>query len=446
MQNEIETILNSTEYDDVIIGCDSNWDKVRQSGFSVSMERWVNRIGLVDLWNEFPGVQCTHLHTDLSSMSTLDRFFVNERLVQYIESAGVLHLADNPSRHSPIMLRLKVGEIKKREEVNVIPPRRPAWAKASQDNKEDYTNILHEKLSSLVRPESLNCQDPHCQDQEHKAERDSYVLDVMTAMIESSHQGIPLSGGKKNNSNPRQNCPVDKCVPGWKEEIAPFKEDALFWHSVWQSAGSPSKGVLRDIMARTRNKYHYAIRRVRRQSKNIRAANLLAAANTGDIDLLKEMKRVKGSSKGGQTLPDSVDGAQGHDEILDKFKEVYQTLYNSAETVDAMTELKRQLSGMIGHDSVTEVNKITSDVVKEACCRMKPGKMDVSGSYTSDVFLNAPDSLFEVIAPVFRSFLVHGDVTLQLLTCAFLPLFKGGLKDPGKSDSCLLYTSPSPRD
>ena len=121
MQNEIETILNSTEYDDVIIGCDSNWDKVRQSGFSVSMERWVNRIGLVDLWNEFPGVQYTHLHTDLSSMSTLDRFFVNERLVQYIESAGVLHLADNPSRHSPIMLRLKVGEIKKREEVNVIP-------------------------------------------------------------------------------------------------------------------------------------------------------------------------------------------------------------------------------------------------------------------------------------------------------------------------------------
>ena len=31
--------------------------------------------------------------------------------------------------------------------------------------------------------------------------------------------------------------------------------------------------------------------------------------------------------------------------------------------------------------------------------------------------------------------LVDYYVTLQLLTCAFLPLFKGGLKDTGKSDS-----------
>ena len=49
--------------------------------------------------------------------------------------------------------------------------------------------------------------------------------------------------------------------------------------------------------------------------------------------------------------------------------------------------------------------------------------------------LNAPDNIFEELAAVFRSFLVHGDVTLQLLCCTFLPLFKGGLKDPGKSDS-----------
>jgi hypothetical protein len=36
---------------------------------------------------------------------------------------------------------------------------------------------------------------------------------------------------------------------------------------------------------------------------------------------------------------------------------------------------------------------------------------------------------------MFRSCLVHGDVTSQLLRCAFLPLFKGGLKDPSKTDS-----------
>ena len=66
---------------------------------------------------------------------------------------------------------------------------------------------------------------------------------------------------------------------------------------------------------------------------------------------------------------------------------------------------------------------------------MRAGKADVTGSFTSDVLLHGPDSLFDSLGAIFRSFLIHGDVTLELLSCAFLPLFKGGLKDPHKSDS-----------
>ena len=66
---------------------------------------------------------------------------------------------------------------------------------------------------------------------------------------------------------------------------------------------------------------------------------------------------------------------------------------------------------------------------------MKPKKSDVSTSYTSDAILNAPDIFFDILAMVYRSWLVHGTVTLSLLSCAFLPLFKGGLKDPNQTDS-----------
>ena len=51
------------------------------------------------------------------------------------------------------------------------------------------------------------------------------------------------------------------------------------------------------------------------------------------------------------------------------------------------------------------------------------------------MILNAPGILFEHLAAIFRSFLVHEYITPQLLTCAFLPLFKGGLKNPAKTDS-----------
>ena len=42
-----------------------------------------------------------------------------------------------------------------------------------------------------------------------------------------------------------------------------------------------------------------------------------------------------------------------------------------------------------GH-SVIEINKLSGDIVKQAACKMKPKKGDVSESYTSDAILNAP--------------------------------------------------------
>ena len=56
-------------------------------------------------------------------------------------------------------------------------------------------------------------------------------------------------------------------------------------------------------------------------------------------------------------------------------------------------------------------------------------------SYTSDAILYAPDCFFELLSQIFRSWLLHGTVTKSLLACAFIPLYKGGMKDPSKTDS-----------
>ena len=81
-------------------------------------------------------------------------------------------------------------------------------------------------------------------------------------------------------------------------------------------------------------------------------------------------------------------------------------------------------------NTATEVNKLTGDILKQAACKMKPKKGDVSESYTSDAILTAPDILFDLLAFIFRSWLIHGTVTLSLLACAFLPLLKNSLKFP----------------
>ena len=66
---------------------------------------------------------------------------------------------------------------------------------------------------------------------------------------------------------------------------------------------------------------------------------------------------------------------------------------------------------------------------------MKTAKADVTEAFTSDALLHAPDSYFDLIATAYRSWLVHGTVTISLLACAFLPLLKGSLKDPADTNS-----------
>ena len=159
-------------------------------------------------------------------------------------------------------------------------------------------------------PPSIACSDPLCKDAIHSQERDSYVLDVMSNLIEVSHLTIPMTGGGKVKPEAPKSCPVTKNIPGWELEVLPYKEDAVFWHSIWVSAGRPTLGVLRDLMARTRNRYHYAIRRCKKMSESIRARRLLEASALGSVNLFMELKKIKGSDKSGGSLTDIVAGPQ----------------------------------------------------------------------------------------------------------------------------------------
>ena len=237
---------------------------------------------------------------------------------------------------------------------------------------------------------------------------------------------------KGKSSGKREN------LPGWKENVAPAKKDALFWHGVWMSADRPATGELYQVMRWTRNKFHYAVRKAKRIAGTVQASKLVLAAEEGNIALMKEMRSTLGKKNQGQAIPENLDGKVTHDSILERFRECYENLYNSAGTEKAMETIKAKLNNLIQDNSIPslmEIGKVTGKLVKQACSRMLPGKTDVTGVYTSDVFLNAPDSFFDHLAAIFRSYLVHGTVSVQILCCAFMPLFKGGIKNPAIFDS-----------
>ena len=60
---QVETILATSTYDDVVWGSDLNWDLARNTSFARTMSSFVERTGLVSLWTQHP-VPYTHVHTD----------------------------------------------------------------------------------------------------------------------------------------------------------------------------------------------------------------------------------------------------------------------------------------------------------------------------------------------------------------------------------------------
>ena len=96
-------------------------------------------------------------------------------------------------------------------------------------------------------------------------------------------------------------------------------------------------------MSHARNKYYLAVKQVKRAAASIKATELANAAEAGDIALMKELKKSLDRKDNSQSVPDCLEGKVTTDSILDKFRECYQNLYNSAGTEAAMVTIKEKL-------------------------------------------------------------------------------------------------------
>ena len=398
-------------------------DTSRNTRFVRILKNYFMKNDLVSVWEKFPA-DFTYQHTDLTSFSTIDHFYVTRKFLDNCLDAAPIHDGSNRSNHSPIMLKIRVPEVIEMKQPENAQISKPNWWKATDEDIEHYSQELHSKLCELPLPESIHCSDVLCTDLRHSHERDSHVIDILVKIIETSYQCLPLTRTGKPNKT--------QSLPGFNENVRPFKEESLFWHAVWYSDGRKRSGGLFNIMKITRNRYHHAVRLAKREARRMEAETLIMASESGNMALINEMKRHLNNKRGsGQEFPDSLHGKVTHEDILHEFKESYSALYNSADTSAQLQIIKENIQKFISENacsSLNEVNKITPEVVMDAVDMMKSRKNDVSGHYTSDCFKNAPEELFTHLAAVFKSFCIHGSVTEEILHCAFIPLFKGGLK------------------
>ena len=137
-------------------------------------------------------------------------------------------------------------------------------------------------------------------------------------------------------------------------------------------------------------------------------------------NIFSEIRKVRKSQNSTST---NIDGKSGSAQISEHFKTIYETLFNeqsNAQEEQKLDNLYDSINDGIAQDQDTEsiINLMTINVVKQAISRLKAGKGDISGLFTSDCLKEAPDILSEKLAMIFRNFLRHGYASESLLNCA----------------------------
>ena len=152
--SDIDGIINNNNFSELLLGGDFNYDRSRSTRFCSLVSDFLVKHGLVSCWEKF-NANYTYQHTNLSSFSTIDHFFVSEHFLNNCIDAAPIHLGDNRSNHSPIVLKIQLPTVPEKEQVKTSVPNRPSWSKASSEDIDNYTQLLHDKLQDLSMPDPI---------------------------------------------------------------------------------------------------------------------------------------------------------------------------------------------------------------------------------------------------------------------------------------------------
>ena len=210
-------------------------------------------------------------------------------------------------------------------------------------------------------------------------------------------------------------------IPGWNEHVKPYKEAASFWYAVWRSAGRPLNTVLHDVMKSTRNKYHYAIRHIRKQDTLIRKNNFVRDLNNGNVlNTFRTIKNMRNVS----SCVNIVDGKTSDTEIANHFKSIYDNLYNTHNDNTELDNFTSELNHELRDDSYQEIDRLSPHIISKLIKRMKRGKNDMHYTWRSDALKVGVEIISTHICELFKMFLIHNHVTQTFLNSALIPIIK----------------------
>ena len=420
----IGCVIDDNKHDNIIWGGDINADFIRNTFFTKTIKTFIADKGLEKSWEKFK-IDFTHVFEKENNTytSTLDHFLWSEGISKHVTSADVLHLPENTSDHSPIYCIVDIerlyGKSKSRSKVQS----RPSWKTSTEEQRAKYRKKLESDMNILTPPHNAEaCNDIHCHQHTHIKDIDNYLLDLLDKIDSAAKECLPLTSQKRGRQKTQ--------IANWAVDVEPYKERAMFWHSVWLSAGRPMNTELHKIMKRTRNLYHLQIRKCKRMANILKKNKLIDACLSDKGDIFKEIKHLRQTTP---TISSKIDDVSSNIEL--HFASIYSDLYNSVNDREELISINTRLNERINSSSLKDVERVTPELVREALSHIKSNKTDPLHQYNSDCLKNAPPILCEHLSSLFKMFLTHGYISSTLMISTLIPIIKDKLGDISSSNN-----------
>ena len=433
---DITNIIKSNDCDNVLVLGDLNCDLARSTSFVDSVKMFFDDLSFKFFWenpsDKIQAVNYTYAQSvnNVISYSKIDHFVSNQRVINAVTEAGVVHQASNTSNHSPIFAKIKVGELNTSLE-NATSNKRTKWDSASEEAKEKYRATVANNLKLLETPTCITCLNPHCT--QHSEDLEKYAMDVLETVETCAKDSLPtVGGGGGQGKHGGGRASHHSHIAGWSEYVKPFCDESKFWHAIWMSAGRPSTGHLFDMMMHTKRQFKYAVRRLKRAEDKIQNDKFVQGILGGGVNIFTEIKKFRGNVKQCSSV---IDNEVGGSNIANLFAGIYSKLYNQKDYGQEISDLWGQLDKDISATNMSDAESINEDLIQEALRKMKGNKNDAVFDFQSDCLTSGPPELVKHLTNLIRAFIIHGQVPYFLLVCTLIPLVKDNLGDLTSSDN-----------
>lgn len=419
----IDEVIKQNQFDNLIWGGDINADFMRKTFFTKNVDNFISQASLKKAWDLFE-IDFTHVSEirGNTTTSTLDHFFWSESISDNVSYADVMHIPENTSDHSPIYCIIDTGSLIHKRRVDTKAQPKPSWKKASEIQRQSYISSVEARLQEVEITNVKSCNDVHCQRTDHIDDIDNMTKELLTAVNIAADKHLPKPVQKSEKEQAR--------IANWNKEIEPYKDSALFWHSIWQSCGRPINTEVHRVMKKTRNIYHFQIRKHKRMTDKLKRNSLLQACISEKSDIFEEIKKIRRTKT---TVSSTIDGVE--ENVENHFSQVYKKLYTSVDDTNDLSKLQKLVKCMITSSSLIDVDMITPEIIIKAMAHMKNDKSDPIFQYSSTCLKNTPDIFAEKLCSLFKMFFIHGHISSFLVLSTLIPLVKDKLGDISDSNN-----------